>query len=129
MILIALALVCLAVTVAGQYTTVAIVALNDIHGSALPTLMQREDNKQNYTYGGLQYMAGLINIIQDEYPGHTLVLDAGDQFQGGIESSPLISHGKIMNDFYDAIGLHAQSIGNHEFDFGPDFLLPYYQSK
>ncbi len=71
-------------------------------------------------------MASLINTIQDEYPGHTLLLDAGDQFQGGVQSSPLISHGKIMNDFYDAIGLNAQSVGNHQFDFGPDFLLPYY---
>jgi 5'-nucleotidase / UDP-sugar diphosphatase len=112
-----------------QYTNIAIIAMNDIHGTALPTLMQRQDNLQNYTYGGLQYMASLINIIKDEYPGHTLILDAGDQFQGGIESSPLISQGKIMNDFYDAIGLQGQAIGNHEFDFGPDFLLPYYNSK
>lgn len=58
-------------------------------------------------------MANLINIIKEENPGNTLILDAGDQFQGGVESSPLISHGKIMNDFYEAIGLHAQSIGNH----------------
>ena len=34
-----------------------------------------------------------------------------------------------MNDFYDAIGLQGQAIGNHEFDFGPDFLDPYYDSK
>lgn len=74
-------------------------------------------------------MASLIKIFKDEYPGHTLVLDAGDQFQGGVESSPLISQGKIMNDFYDAIGLQGQAIGNHEFDFGPDFLLPFYNSK
>ena len=39
---------------------------------------------ENYTYGGLQYMADQINIIKDEYPDHTLILDAGDQFQGGI---------------------------------------------
>lgn len=65
MALIAFLLAVLAALAASQYTTVAIVALNDIHGSALPTLMEREDTKQNYTYGGLQYMAGLINIIQD----------------------------------------------------------------
>ena len=49
----------------GQYTTIAVIGLNDIHGAALPTLMERTDNHQNYTYGGLQYMAGLINIIQE----------------------------------------------------------------
>ena len=119
----------LLLTVAAQYSTIAVVAINDVHGTALPTLMQRQDNLQNYTYGGLQYMASLINIIKDQYPDHTLILDAGDQFQGGIQSSPLISQGKIMNDFYDAIGLQAQAIGNHEFDFGPDFLNPYYEEK
>lgn len=71
-------------SVSGQFTTIAIVATNDIHGAALPTQMQRSDTKQNYTYGGLVYMGSLIEIIKSEYPGHTLVLDAGDQFQGGI---------------------------------------------
>lgn len=74
----------LAAIASAQYTTIAVVAINDIHGTALPTLMQRQDNKENYTYGGLQYMASMITTIQEEYPGHTLLLDAGDQFQGGI---------------------------------------------
>jgi hypothetical protein len=51
-----------------QYTTIAIVATNDIHGTALPTQMQRQDNNQNYTYGGLMYMGSLIEIIKSEYP-------------------------------------------------------------
>jgi 2',3'-cyclic-nucleotide 2'-phosphodiesterase (5'-nucleotidase family) len=119
----------LLVVVCGQFTTVAIVATNDIHGAALPTQMQRSDTKENYTYGGLVYMGSQIEIVKSEYPGHTLILDAGDQFQGGIESSPLISSGKIMNDFYDAVEVSGSAIGNHEFDFGPDVLLPYLQSK
>lgn len=48
-----------------QYTTIAVVGLNDIHGAALPTIMQRQDNRQNYTYGGLQYMASMISTIKD----------------------------------------------------------------
>jgi len=48
-------------------------------------------------------MGGLIDIVKKEYPGHVIYLDAGDQFQGGIESSKLISSGKIMNDFYAAL--------------------------
>jgi len=43
-----------------QFTTVAIVHTNDIHGSAFPALMQRSDNGQNYSYGGLVYMGSLI---------------------------------------------------------------------
>ena len=55
---------CLFLACLAQYTTVAIVGINDIHGTALPTLLQREDTMQNYTYGGLEYMASLINIIK-----------------------------------------------------------------
>lgn len=58
-------------------------------------------------------MASLIKIINQENPGNTLYLDAGDQFQGGIQSSKLISNGMIMNDFYNSIKTGATSIGNH----------------
>jgi 2',3'-cyclic-nucleotide 2'-phosphodiesterase (5'-nucleotidase family) len=112
-----------------QFTTIAIVATNDIHGSAFPAQMQRSDTKEDYNYGGLVYMGSMIDIIKSEYPGHTLFLDSGDQFQGGIESSPMISSGKIMNDFYAALEVDGSAIGNHEFDFGPNFLLPYMGSK
>jgi len=58
-------LLLLAVLTIAQYTTIAVVAINDIHGTALPTIMQRQDNKENYTYGGLQYMASMITTIQE----------------------------------------------------------------
>lgn len=58
-------------------------------------------------------MGGLINIIKGEYPGRVMYLDAGDQFQGGIESSKLISQGKIMNDFFGLMELNGSAIGNH----------------
>ena len=74
-------------------------------------------------------MGRMINIIKEEYPNRTIFLDAGDQFQGGIESSSLISSGKIMNDFYSAIGVEGSAIGNHEFDFGPGFLFPFMLAK
>jgi 2',3'-cyclic-nucleotide 2'-phosphodiesterase (5'-nucleotidase family) len=38
-------------------------------------------------------MATLIDIIKQEHKGNVLWLDAGDQFQGGIEASPLVSSG------------------------------------
>ena len=41
-------------------------------------------------------MGGLIDIIKKEYDGNVLYLDAGDQFQGGIESSKLVSSGIII---------------------------------
>lgn len=113
-----------------QTVTVAIIGTNDIHGAAFPAqLIRSDDTSVKYLYGGLQYMGRLIEIIQNEYDGNVLYLDAGDQFQGGIESSKLVSSGKIMNDFYDSLNLNASAIGNHEFDFGPSFLFPFMSSK
>lgn len=109
--------------------TIAIIGTNDIHGSALPTIMERSDSGQKYHYGGLPTLARMIQIIKSENKGNVLYLDAGDQFQGGIESSKLISSGKIMNDFYTLSQVDGSAIGNHEFDFGPGFLFPFMQSK
>jgi 5'-nucleotidase len=106
--------------------TVAIVGTNDIHGSALPTSLFRSDNNQTYNYGGLQFMASMIETIRREHRGNFLYLDAGDQFQGGIEASPLVSQGDIMNDYFNAAQVDSSAVGNHEFDFGPDFLFPYW---
>ncbi len=43
--------------------TVAVIGTNDIHGKAFPTLLARQDTGEKYNYGGLVYMATLINII------------------------------------------------------------------
>lgn len=52
----------------------------------------------------------------EENNNNIVYLDAGDQYQGGIESSKLVSSGEIMSDFYKKAGLYASAIGNHEFD-------------
>jgi len=123
-------LVASGMSTATSEVTIAIIGTNDIHGTAFPAQLVRSDNiSQQYLYGGLQYMGRLIQIIQSEHQGNVIYLDAGDQFQGGIESSKLVSSGKIMNDFYDALELNGSAIGNHEFDFGPGFLLPFMSGK
>jgi 2',3'-cyclic-nucleotide 2'-phosphodiesterase (5'-nucleotidase family) len=60
-------------------------------------------------------MAQMIETIKNisEYTGNVLYLDAGDQFQGGIESSSLVSNGSIMNDFYNTVKIDGGAIGNH----------------
>jgi 5'-nucleotidase len=51
-----------------------------------------------------------------------LWLDAGDEYQGTIESNP--NRGQAMVRFLNAAGLSAAAIGNHEFDFGADPASP-----
>ena len=48
--------------------------------------------------------------------GGVLLLDAGDTFQGGIESN--LSEGALVVDAYNALGYDALAIGNHEFEYG-----------
>lgn len=74
-------------------------------------------------------MGRLIQIIQEDHKGRVLYLDGGDQFQGGIEASEQVSSGEIIADFYNVMNLSTSSIGNHEFDFGPDFLDNYLEKK
>lgn len=114
---------------ASNFQTVAIIGSNDIHGGAFPTSLFRSDTNESYNYGGLEFMAQMIETVQKEYEGNVLYLDAGDQFQGGIEASSLVSSGQIMNDFYNTMGVAGSAIGNHEFDFGPTFLNPYWAGR
>ena len=74
-------------------------------------------------------MASMIDTIRQQHPGNFLYLDAGDQFQGAIEASPLISSGQIMNDYFRSSKVDSSAVGNHEFDFGPDFLIPYWNNR
>jgi 5'-nucleotidase len=46
-----------------------------------------------------------------------VVLDAGDLFTGPLDST--VAEGAPIIDAYNAIGVDAAAIGNHEFDFGP----------
>jgi len=48
----------------GNLVTVAIVGTNDIHGVAFPTQLFRSDMKQEYTYGGLEYLASMIEVVR-----------------------------------------------------------------
>jgi 2',3'-cyclic-nucleotide 2'-phosphodiesterase (5'-nucleotidase family) len=34
-----------------------------------------------------------------------------------------------MNDFYNTLQVDASAIGNHEFDFGPSILFPYWNGR
>lgn len=34
-----------------------------------------------------------------------------------------------MNDFFSRAGLAGSAIGNHEFDFGPEFLFNYMNGR
>jgi 5'-nucleotidase len=90
--------------------TLSIVGTNDVHGELLPT-----GDK-----GGLVTISAYLNALRlarDEDGGAVLYIDAGDMWQGTLESN--LTEGAFVVDAYNAMGVAAAAIGNHEFDFGP----------
>ena len=106
---------------------IAVIGTNDIHGYAFPKTISLLN--LTYNYGGLVYMATLISIIQQQHRGRVLYLNAGDDYTGGLEASPSISKAEIMDEFFNAVGLNASAIGNHEFDQKKPFLDHYLQKR
>ena len=89
--------------------TLSIVGTTDLHGRALP----------GNGRGGLALLGGYLGNLRRVRAadgGAVLLLDAGDTFQGGIESN--LSEGALVVDAYNALGYDALAIGNHEFEYG-----------
>lgn len=84
--------------------TLSIVGTNDLHGALerLPLL------------GG--YVANL-RAARAADGGAVLLIDAGDMFQGTLESN--LGEGADVVRAYNALGYTASAVGNHEFDYGP----------
>jgi len=85
-------------------TTISVVGTSDLHGhiAALP------------------WFAGYLENLRAKRAatgGAVVVLDAGDMFQGTLESN--LEEGAPVVRAYNTLGYSAVAIGNHEFDFGP----------
>jgi len=88
----------------------SIVGTNDVHGELLPARRK----------GGLTTFSGYVAALRaarEEDGGAMLLIDAGDMWQGTLESN--LVEGAAVVEAYNALGYTAAAIGNHEFDFGP----------
>lgn len=89
--------------------TLSIVGTSDLHGVAFP----------RNGLGGLPLLAGFmknLRAVRQEDGGAVLLVDAGDTFQGDVDSN--LSEGALVVDAYNAMGYAAEAVGNHDFDFG-----------
>ena len=105
-----------------NYYYLSILHTNDIHGSFYPKKILLPSG-DTYTVGGLEYLGKYIKIMKEEWGDQFMYLDSGDHFQGGIEG--YISKGQIIMDFFKSNNISNSPIGNHEFDYGVDFLNDY----
>lgn len=99
---------------------IPIFGTNDAHGYVFPVRYKTGVNDDYYLSGGLEYINSYLEILREDWENEVLWLDGGDQFQGGYEF--MLSNGTIMNEFYNFAKLDAMTIGNHEFDFGEEYL-------
>jgi len=90
--------------------TISVIGTNDLHGGVVP-----EDDR-----GGLALLDGYVRNVRAARAadgGGVLLIDAGDLFQGTLESN--LNEGSVVVSAYNALGYTASAVGNHEFDFGP----------
>lgn len=94
----------------GGTRNIKLYCINDTHGAFT---RNSEDKEAGMAYIG-QYMLNK----KDE---NSLVLSMGDMWQGGIESND--TKGRIMVEAMNIASFDAMAIGNHEFDWGEEYLL------
>ena len=97
-----------------------VVGINDTHGALLSIPPPRWISSVTKSdIGGADWFAGWMNAVRADSRakgGEVVILDAGDEFQGTLISNEF--RGRSVTDVYNAIGITASAIGNHEFDFG-----------
>ena len=86
-----------------------VISCNDYHGVVDP----------DYYPGIEKWGAKIKSLIHNDIE-NTIVLSAGDMFQGSGVSS--LTNGKIVVDAMNYLKFDAMAIGNHEFDWGVDVL-------
>jgi len=97
-------------TMTTDLVNLQILTINDFHGA----LMENGKNP------GAAKIAHYIKDMKGKNPTGTLILSAGDMFQGSPDSNLL--YGKTVVQAMNAIGFDAMTIGNHEFDWGVAIL-------
>lgn len=94
----------------GNLVTLQVLTVNDFHGALI------ESGKNP----GAAKLATCILENKAANPNGTLILSAGDMFQGTPDSNLL--YGKSVVQVMNALPFDAMALGNHEFDWGLPIL-------
>jgi len=90
--------------------TITLLSVNDFHGA----LVEAGKNP------GMAKLGKFLKEEKAKNPEGTLILSAGDMFQGTMDSNLL--YGQTVVEGLNQIGFDAFAVGNHEFDWGLDKL-------
>ncbi|OWU84239.1 5'-nucleotidase [Oceanicola sp. 22II-s10i] len=102
--------------------TLKILHTNDFHSRFEPISKydsgcSEADNGEGKCFGGT---ARLVTAIEAARQGNTILVDGGDQFQGTLFYT--YYKGKLAAEMMNKLGYDAMTVGNHEFDDGPEVL-------
>lgn len=98
---------------------IQIIHTNDIHGR-LDATDRVASGSGGFTQGGLVATAAQIERLRARAPERTLVLDAGDAWQGTYLSNE--NKGQAVTKIMSLLRFDAQALGNHDLDWGTDIL-------
>src|SRR5881392_1856656 len=101
---------------------VVIVATTDVHGRVFGWDYVRDA----VAPGGLSRAATALETLRNRYPGQLVLVDAGDLLQGNRFATFFGRYEKRQPqpivDALNALQYDVVTPGNHDFDFGVDFL-------
>ncbi len=84
-------------------------SVNDLHGKFDDTSAQI----------GVDELSTYLKKAKNDNP-YTFVLSAGDMWQGSPESN--LTKGALMTEWMNEIDFVSMTLGNHEFDWGTDYI-------
>ena len=99
-----------------------IIATTDLHGRVLGW----DDVRDAEAPGGLSRAATIITTLRTQYPGQVILVDAGDLMEGNPFATYFArvapARPQPLVDALNSLDYDAATPGNHDFDFGVDFL-------
>lgn len=121
----ALALAMLGAGAARADFTLTILHTNDFHSrfepiSKFDSTCPDADNAEGKCFGGSARLATAIADARARAGNASILVDGGDQFQGTLFYT--YYKGKVSAEFMNQLGYDAMTVGNHEFDDGPEVL-------
>lgn len=114
----------LATGVAYAQSSVTILHTNDFHSKVEPiskydSPCSAEDNEAGECFGGYARLVTAVEEARSRNPD-ALLVDGGDQFQGSLFYT--YYKGKVAAEIMNRLQYDAMTVGNHEFDDGPEVL-------
>ncbi len=120
----------LSTSVAAADYNLTILHTNDFHArfepiSRFDSGCSAEDNSAGECFGG---WARLVNAVKDARArtNNAILVDGGDQFQGTLFYT--YYKGSVAAEMMNGLGYDGMTVGNHEFDDGPEVLAGFMDS-